>query len=544
MFKFARYFFFVFLITTVIPLVLMFLWTHHQMEYMGKEREQHLLEVGVKELKNLTNQYLKIQESDILKELQNLPLEKLSLKQLQDIFKTEKIELIKNYRINKITSYYELIKANYSGKPKLYSISILPLEKSEINGIKIIKKVNLAQLRPAGPFDIEIYLGNQINKSSFLGIVQDPFLPPPPHSHLYPPPPHPIKPFNNKIHETVKITDNNGKTIVTLLIKTGGPPGRPFDPKNPVENIFGLVILLAGSTLSLFVGFYINKSFIKPLLILSNALKQIQKGVLSFELDTNTKHEQILNTFNNFNQMVKGLKEKEELRKCFITNLTHDLRTPLIAQERSLGLISKEFENLGLKDAYELAKGTEKNNKHLLRMVNLILESYCFDSENLNFIISDINISEVIDNCFEKLKSLADEKNIMLLNNVPGDFPLIKGDLTSFKRIFLNLISNAIENTNQNGKIKINTEFYENFIKIFVEDNGSGIAQEDLNYIFDRYYTGKSDERKIGSGLGLYVCKKLIEMHNGKISVKSEINNYTKFIINLPLDFQKYEDKL
>ncbi|HBG48620.1 MAG TPA: hypothetical protein DDW90_03790 [Cyanobacteria bacterium UBA9971] len=555
MFKFARYFFTVFLITTIVPLVLMFSWNHHQMERMMKEKNQFFVNFGSKELKRSIQQYLKIRESFILEKILDLQTKKVTLKKLQNIFQTDKIELIYNKKINKVESYYETINSKFSNKPELYNVLVVPYEVSNIKGIKIAEKVNLDQLHPNGPFDIEIFLGNKTDKNSFVEVIKNPIFsaerqPPFMKNKKFPPPPMFVE-----NPEKVKITDNYGKTIAILLIKHTNMPAPPFfkpargfnpplpGPGHNIENELGLLILLAGSVFSLLMGFYLNKNFINPLLILSNALKQVQRGNLSFELDTHIKQEQIMGIFNDFNQMIKGLKEKDTLRKSFVTNLTHDLKTPLIAQERSLGMISKEFEALGLKAPCELAKGLEKNNKHLLRMVNLILESYRFDSENLNLIISDINISELINNCYEKLNPLALEKNIQLLNNIPNDFPLINSDITSLKRVFLNLISNSIDNIAQNGKVEISAEICEQFIKIFVLDNGSGIAQEDILFIFDHYYTGKSGDRKIGSGLGLYVCKKLIEIHHGEINVESEINKYTKFIIKLPLKSQIKDKK-
>jgi len=568
MFKFARYFFTVFLITTIVPLVLMFSWNHHQMESMMQKTHQHFLDMGNKELSRSIQQYLKIRESFLLEKILDLPADEISLKELQSIFKTDKIKLIYNKKINKVESYYETIESKPSNKLELYNVLVVPYEVSNIKGIKISEKVNLNQLHPNGPFDIEVYLGSKINKNSLVDVIKNPnFSPPPPfmQNKKMPPPPRfkenqKFEKFENSEYKEVKITNNYGKVVAVLVIKhaeMNEPPFADFRPNHGfhgppppmpgvghnIENELGLLILLAGSVLSLLTGFYLSKNFINPLLILSNALKQVQKGNLSFELDTNIKQEQITAIFNDFNQMIKGLKEKDTLRKSFVTNLTHDLKTPLIAQERSLGMIAKEFEELNLKEPYKLAKGLEKNNKHLLRMVNLILESYRFDSENLNLIISDINICELINNCFEKLNSLALEKNIQLLNNISNDFALVNADITSLKRVFLNLISNSIDNITQNGKIEISAETCNDFVKIFVQDNGSGIAQEDLTSVFDHYYTGKSDDRKIGSGLGLYVCKKLIEMHNGEIIVESEVNKYTKFIIKLPLKSQLREDK-
>ena len=111
----------------------------------------------------------------------------------------------------------------------------------------------------------------------------------------------------------------------------------------------------------------------------------------------------------------------------------------------------------------------------------------------------------------------------------------------------MNLILNSIESISKNSIIKnsiiknsiikISAELYDNSIKIFVEDNGPGIAQEDQDHIFNRYFTGKTEERKLGAGLGLYVCKKLMELHNGEISVKSRQNEYTRFTIILPFNY-------
>lgn len=530
MFKFARYFFVVFLITTIIPLVLMLLWNHHEMERMMHEREKHLLSVGSVELEHIAKEYLKVREAYILERVQDLSEKTISLKQLKKLFEAGNVECIYNKKINKIESYYEIIKS------ELYNVSLVPYNSSDIKGIKIAEKADLKQFRPPGPFDVEVYLGDKTDKNSFLQIINDPYRPnfmPPLHSP-------PEKPFFGKNPESsvVKLHDNKGNTVVSILIKTAIPP-KPMERGINPENELGLVILFTGAVLSLLVGFYINKNFINPLLTLSDALKQLQQGNLSFQLNTESKQEQIQSTFNDFNQTVKALKEKEELRKSFVTSLTHDLKTPLIAQERALGLISKEFESLGLKEAYELATGIEKNNKHLLRMVDLILESYRFDYENLNLNISHINIFELVDNCFEKLKPLALEKNILLLNKISADAPLVNVDMTGFKRIFLNLISNSINSIEKDGEIEISMEYFDNFIKIYIEDNGTGISAEDLPHIFDRYYTGKSDDRKLGSGLGLYVCKKLIEIHGGKIAVESEINKFTKFIITIP----KLKDK-
>lgn len=546
MFKFTRYFFFIFLITTVIPLLSLFVWTNHQMQALEDKGSQHLIDIGVKQLSSSIEQYLKISECEILEKIQNIPVSELSQAGLKQTFKYDRVELIYNKNINKISSGYETIKINKNSKPEIFSVFVLPIRNSHIKGIKISEKVDFRRLNVNGPFLVEVYSGDTINKNAFVTFVHDQFMPkrhdfnkrsfnrffaqPMPDQHRV----IGIPKDKNTKFATLKVLDNQGKTVVTLLVKVGGHH-RPMGPPKALENIFSIIILLAGSLLSLIIAIYVKKNFINPLITLSAASKEVQNGNLSVELSTNIKQEQILNTFNNFNEMLKGLKEKEELRNSFIASLTHDLRTPLIAQERSLALISRKFKELGQTDEYDLAKNVEKNSLHLLRMVNLILESYQFDSQKQNLVFTDISLKELIDNCYEKIKPLTAEKNIEFKNSVPNDLPSIKADVTSMERIFINLISNAVENISENDKIEVSAEIFENIIKIIVEDNGPGIAPEDLSHIFDRYYTGKSLDRKIGSGIGLDVCKKLIKMHNGEISVESEVDKYTKFTIQIPI---------
>lgn len=581
MFKLARYFFIVFFITTIIPLVLMFIWNHHQMENMMIDKKQHILNVGHKLLEETSKQYLKLREINALEKLQNITIEKTTFKELQSIFKNSDIKMIYSGNIKYVDSYYKTKISNKTHHPELYNVLEIPFKILGAKGIKITEKVNIAELRPGGPFNVEIFYGEKIDNHCFSQIVDDPFMPifdekkapqsfhtlkPPKFkddyrdnsfppmdiNHFAPPFPNdrsqndgfaPKKPFDlSEINSNniVKISDNHNKTIATLVINVFKPHDmdKP-NHRNPFENEIGFIILFAGSVLSVVVGFYINKNFISPLLTLSKGLKQVQQGNFAFELDTANKQEQIQNIFEDFNQTVKMLSEKEKLRQSFITNLTHDLKTPLIAQTRALGLISKEFETLKLIEPYQLSKGIEKNNIHLLRMVELILESYKYDSEILNLTNSEINLSKLINNCYEKSSPLALEKEIKLINSVPENLPLLNGDVTSFERVFINLISNSIDNLAQNGKIEISAETVDNFIQIYVEDNGTSIAEEDLMFIFDRHYTGKSCERKLGSGLGLYVCKKLIETHKGEITLNSEVNKYTKFTIKLPLENQK-----
>lgn len=515
------------------------------MKMMEDKNAQHLAEIGVRHLNSSIEQYLKISECSILEKFQNVNLSNFSESELRKVFKNDKVEFIYNQNISKISSGYQKI-VEPDKKEEIFSVFVVPIKNSQIKGIKIFQKVDFNELNLKGPFLVEVYSGDKISENSFVATVKDKSVPKPNElknpflKYFFGMPQGKLDeekgiPKDRKIKfKIVKLLDNKDNTVATLLIKTGGRFNY-LEPPRVLENALGLFIIFAGSALSLIIAAYVNKNFINPMVELSEASKEVQKGNLSIELATRLKHKQIISTFDNFNDMIKGLKEKEELRSSFITSLTHDLRTPLIAQERSLALISNRFKETGQMDEYELAKNIEKNSLHLLRMVNLILESYQFDLQKQNLVCSDINLKELIDDCYEKIKQLVIDKNISFINSVPSDFSLLKADKMAMNRIFINLISNAVENISENDKIEINAEFSEKLIKITVEDNGPGIAPEDLSHIFDRYYTGKSLDRKIGSGLGLYVCKKLIDMHNGEITAESELDKYTRFIIKFAI---------
>lgn len=557
MFKFAKHVFIGFLITTIIPLFLMFFWTHHQMGKMIKADQQRIISAKTTELKSKTEQYLKIREGNILEKINRGYSPQMSSAELANLLRADKIEFLHDQNVGRLTSYYKVIQNNTMGRPELYSVCTLPLKGKTFNGVKVIEKADINQFKPAGPFDLAIYYGDRADKKTYRDVVREKPGPPPPEAQHAPqmghnrdfvpmgPPPEEFQArkfhdnYNNYKFDSqapsVSLTGEDGKTVTTMTLLPARMP-RPFKNFLPIDNLFGLVVLLAGVALSVVMGIYVDENFVNPLVAISESLKKVKNGDLSTELSTKKiKQKNVLDTYHNFNKMIKELKNKEQLRKSFISNLTHDLRTPLIAQEKSLGLISKKFETLDLKDEFELAKSLERSNQHLLRMVNLILESYSFDKSNLKLNIEEINLLKLVEGCYETLKPLFTEKEVRFECEIPKYFNHINGDFTSLKRVLLNLISNALENIKEDGLIKVTAKIEGKFTKICVEDNGNGIAEEDLPLIFDRYHTGKSFERKLGSGLGLDVCKKLIEAHNGEIKVESKLNEYTKFTISLPV---------
>lgn len=529
MFKFAKYFFIVFLITTILPLVLMFVWNNTQMQKMHSMMSKNGLANGYAKLEqNITNN-LRIQEGDLLKTLYFTNKDTKNLNKIK--------ELLKEYSVTTVNQPVSTPVSFYSRENEiLQSCTLLPLEYRTEN-LKICKPVDLQQLRPSGPYNIEINFAGADSNIQSKNIIVDPMI----NQYDEKSAKRLEKIFREKgeyYDNTIKIKDNNDRLIANLNIYIATRPN-----KRQIENIFtGFIILLVGIISSFVIGLIIQRVFVKPIMALSNATNEIKKGNFDIKLIPATRQEIIQRIYNSFNDMAQNLAQKEKLRQSFISNLTHDLRTPLVSQSQSLELISQKFKEIGLENEYELAESLAQNNEHLLKMVNLILESYSFDSAKLKLNIEKADLYDIIRGCEEKLKPLIQDKKIEFINNIYHGGTKIDADRFHLTRVFMNLLSNAIENTSEGCFIKINAHYTDADVVITIEDNGHGIAAEDLKFIFDRYYSGKSLERKLGAGFGLSVCEKLINLHKGTIKAESELNKFTRFTINLPQQ-QKQTEK-
>ncbi len=526
MFKFAKYFFIVFLITAILPLILMFAWNNSQMEHFHSIMMKNGLNNVYNKMAHTIKNNLKAQEGDVLKKMYFMDRDNYGIEKIKSILKDYNVEITKNTdeESNSPYSYYEMKNNN------LYMVTILPYRGD--GSLKISQKVDFPQLHPSGPFKVKVYSANteiyEYNSPEYINFLKkkdsDIFLRLADKFFKLAP--------SGSFSKIIEIKNNKNTVIAKVILSV---EARPF--KGKIDNILtGLIILIVGIISSFVIGLIIKRFFIVPIMALSSASSQIKKGNFGCRLKADSKIELIRSLYNSFNDMAQNLDTKEKLRESFISNLTHDLRTPLVSQSQSLEFISQKFKEIGLENEYELAESLAKNNEHLLKMVNLILESYSFDSSKLKLKKEPVDLYGLIEDCAEKLRPLLTDKKIEFINNIYKGGTKIDADLFQLTRVFINLFSNSIENTCEGNCIKVGAHFEDKEVFITIEDNGNGIAPEDLKVIFDKYYSGKSLERKLGSGFGLSVCKNIIAMHGGEINVESELNKYTKFTIKLPFE--------
>lgn len=235
-------------------------------------------------------------------------------------------------------------------------------------------------------------------------------------------------------------------------------------------------------------------------------------------------------------QESKRLQELDSLKSRFITNITHEFRTPLTIILGYLGNLKERFSE---KDDINTSLNTiEQNSNNLLNLVNQMLDLAKLEKGqlNLNLIQNDIvSFSKHIVNSF---LSIASDKQIKLNFSSNQEKIVMDFDAEKMRQILTNLISNALKFSPKASELNVNIDLLNNStLRIKISDEGYGIPEDKLPFIFDRFYQVENSEHKIsqGTGIGLALTKELVELFNGSITVKSKLGNGTTFIITLPI---------
>jgi len=178
-----------------------------------------------------------------------------------------------------------------------------------------------------------------------------------------------------------------------------------------------------------------------------------------------------------------------------------------------------------------------QNCYRLLRIINNLIDITRIDGGFLNLELRNHNIVSLVEEITLSVVEYTKSKNINLIFDTEIEEKIIACDADKIERVLLNLLSNAIKFSNSNGTIEVNIFDKQDYVAISVKDNGIGIPQEMKNKIFERFSQVDSSftRRTEGSGIGLSLVKSLVELHKGKIEVKSEVNKGSEFIITLPV---------
>lgn len=225
--------------------------------------------------------------------------------------------------------------------------------------------------------------------------------------------------------------------------------------------------------------------------------------------------------------------EIETLKEDFVATLTHDLKVPIVAESNIVEfLLEGKFGDINEKQKTALLN-MQNSNKELLDLVQIVLETYKIKDQGISLYKEKFNLNEFIKNIINEMEPIANQSGIHIEYIPEGDID-INADTVQMTRVIKNLISNAIAHSNTKEKIDISTRKDNEYTLISVIDYGQGIPKDEINLIFNKYYSATNKFRKIGTGLGLYLSQQIALSHGGEITVTSEENKRTEFCIKIP----------
>jgi two-component system sensor histidine kinase ResE len=229
--------------------------------------------------------------------------------------------------------------------------------------------------------------------------------------------------------------------------------------------------------------------------------------------------------------------ELEQLQKEFVSNVSHELKTPLTSIQGFVKAIrDKVFKDEESEEEYlNIILGEVKR---LTRLVNDLLDLSQIESGQIAMNIGEYNLKEIIQQTILNLQPQIDKRNLNIITEAPDNDLNIFADRDRIEQVLLNLLNNAISFSSDKEEVKIKVEDIGEKVKVSIEDNGPGIPEEELKYIWNRFHkVDKSRTRnESGTGLGLSIVKKIIEQHQGRVTVESEVGKGSKFSFILPKD--------
>ena len=320
----------------------------------------------------------------------------------------------------------------------------------------------------------------------------------------------------------------NGHTAGAVLLNASIPELERTI--SDVVRITVMSIILTGIVVFVFI-YFSSRTIVRPLLAMNEAAKVIAGGDFEKRIEVKTRDE-VGQLGESFNNMAESLQQQERLRREFLTNVSHDLRTPLTSMR---GFLEAMLDGTAPSDKTQryLSIVLEETER-LSEMANDILDLNLLQSENLSLSRSEFDINDLIRKTASAFETRIAERDMTFDMNLHS-IGSTHADYEKIQRVIYNLVDNALKFTPSGGRILIETRTEGKKVFVKIEDTGCGISPEQQRLVFDRFYKADKSRSESGSGLGLSIVQAFIKAHGEDISLSSKAGEGSEFEFSLPV---------
>jgi len=338
--------------------------------------------------------------------------------------------------------------------------------------------------------------------------------------------------YENTLYTSVPLNKNEKVTGVVLLSTS------LLEYYNEINIIKNNLIFICAIILILIalITLKIANSISEPIIRLTQAMQNATHGKLNEKvlIEGDNEISQLAKAYNFMNTKLSHI---EKQRREFVANVSHELKTPL----SSMKLLSESLliqPNVEIEIYKEFLQDIDSEIDRLNKIIESLLSMVDMDEEKLNLDYKLTYVNYLVEKVVNSIKPLANEKNIKIVLN-QWEKIQIHLDKDKIHQALTNIIHNAVKYTESGGKVEVSLFKKGQYAVIKISDNGIGIAEENLSYIFERFYRADSARSRQtgGSGLGLSISQQIISLHQGRIEVESTVNEGTTFYVVLPVEY-------
>lgn len=295
-----------------------------------------------------------------------------------------------------------------------------------------------------------------------------------------------------------------------------------------------LLSALIALVFGLIISIFFSKQISLPLTKITTTANKIRTGNLEARSLVISKTKEIDDLSTSINYLAETLQKQELLRKRLTSDMAHELRTPLTNLKSHIeALLDKVFEPTD-----EILTGFYEEIQRLIKLVNGLNDAAKLEQTTTILNKSKFNLSLELEKIINSFKPLYKTSSLKIHSKLTPNLEIFM-DKDKFKQVIYNLLSNALKYSKENGEVLVTLKSFANTIIIEIKDNGIGISEKDLPFIFERLYRSDESRNKNtgGAGIGLTIVKNIVEAHKGTIKVTSSLGVGTTFIITLPKNY-------